>query len=369
MTPLRFSQADVELILDEMDRFVATRLHAVFQKHENVPDLEAVQGLLNELQVQGLLGGGEDAPRALWSDPDEPTGVYMSLQILRRLAGCSAGFAYRCHQIAVAAWLLDRLGLVTGRLKSLALISQGSLGLGQGALADWLGGRSEASLQDWLSPDQPIYFHTGEGWEQLLLPIWQADRVQWGLASRASLQVESVPAAPGFDEIGCFALRAPVRRSQTELSCRESREVLAEVLRMDALAMIAIASGSLRRARELAWSYARDRRQGGCKIVEHPAVSLMLADIDLALSATENWLEVAPDRPGVMDLRWVLAARASLHPACCQAADQAIQVHGGNGYMRDYGLEKVWREQQLLRRLGGTGMEIKLYLSQCERSA
>jgi citronellyl-CoA dehydrogenase len=47
---------------------------------------------------------------------------------------------------------------------------------------------------------------------------------------------------------------------------------------------------------------------------------------------------------------------AKLHSAqmCCEVADECLQIHGGAGYMREYGIERAWRDLRLNRIGAGT---------------
>ncbi len=47
---------------------------------------------------------------------------------------------------------------------------------------------------------------------------------------------------------------------------------------------------------------------------------------------------------------------AKLHAAriAVEVADECIQIHGGNGYMKEYGIERVWRDLRLNRIGAGT---------------
>jgi alkylation response protein AidB-like acyl-CoA dehydrogenase len=47
---------------------------------------------------------------------------------------------------------------------------------------------------------------------------------------------------------------------------------------------------------------------------------------------------------------------AKLHAArtVVEVADECIQIHGGAGYMKEYGIERVWRDMRLQRIGGGT---------------
>ena len=47
---------------------------------------------------------------------------------------------------------------------------------------------------------------------------------------------------------------------------------------------------------------------------------------------------------------------AKLHAAqmCCEVADECLQIHGGAGYMREYQIERAWRDLRLNRIGAGT---------------
>ena len=47
---------------------------------------------------------------------------------------------------------------------------------------------------------------------------------------------------------------------------------------------------------------------------------------------------------------------AKLHASqmCCEVADECLQIHGGAGYMREYKIERAWRDLRLNRIGAGT---------------
>jgi citronellyl-CoA dehydrogenase len=47
---------------------------------------------------------------------------------------------------------------------------------------------------------------------------------------------------------------------------------------------------------------------------------------------------------------------AKLHASqmCCEVADECLQIHGGAGYMREYRIERAWRDLRLNRIGAGT---------------
>jgi acyl-CoA dehydrogenase len=102
----------------------------------------------------------------------------------------------------------------------------------------------------------------------------------------------------------------------------------------------AIARGIARRAYEMALDYARDRHQGGVAIIEHDAVSDMLA----AMAA-----RLALPLPSTIGDAQAIAVKVSLTDAAVETTIDAVQVFGGTGYMRETGIEKLMRDAMYCR--------------------
>lgn len=120
--------------------------------------------------------------------------------------------------------------------------------------------------------------------------------------------------------------------------------------RDQALALVgAIACGNARGALRRAVGYARERYQGGDLIIEHALVRGMLGKSLADLRAAEALVESALARGG--DDRVLAKVIATRHGE--QLCLDAVQVFGGNGYMRDYGVEKHLRDAKMLSLVGG----------------
>jgi acyl-CoA dehydrogenase len=89
----------------------------------------------------------------------------------------------------------------------------------------------------------------------------------------------------------------------------------------------------------------------------------MLSDIERAHYNAELALRACARPVGELDLGMVAASRATLYEVLCLAADQVVQVHGGIGYMRDAGAEKILRDMNMLRLQAGGTREIRLFLA------
>ncbi|MBC7231031.1 MAG: acyl-CoA/acyl-ACP dehydrogenase [Actinobacteria bacterium] len=138
------------------------------------------------------------------------------------------------------------------------------------------------------------------------------------------------------------------------------REALAATERTLYLGLAAVANGIVRKAFQKAYDYARQRYQAGKLIIEHQAMRLMLARM---LCAMEEGRALIRRASGVEDLAPAIIAWRRAGANACQAAMDGVQIHGGYGYMRDYGMERLMRdakycqmfprpeEEQLLRLL------------------
>jgi hypothetical protein len=59
-------------------------------------------------------------------------------------------------------------------------------------------------------------------------------------------------------------------------------------------------------------------------------------------------------------------AKRYVTDACFDVADQALQLHGGYGYLREYGLEKIVRDLRVHRILEGTNEIMRVVIGRAE---
>ncbi len=57
---------------------------------------------------------------------------------------------------------------------------------------------------------------------------------------------------------------------------------------------------------------------------------------------------------GEYPVREISMSKLHASRVLCEVADECIQIHGGAGYMREYGVERVWRDARLNRIGAGT---------------
>ncbi len=354
---------DIPALLDEVERFARTRIDAAVARPEIPLDGTTLAQLTGEAADLGLLSLSTDSDGyGLWQQAAGKGGMLLSLRMLRRLGEASAGLAFAWHRITLAAYVARHLGLPLNGDAPLGttLVPTGHLGLARTSLARWLTGqpRSDgdlALLADWLDRrEHDTVLYAPPDWETLLLPVWHQDTIAWQSVSRSDWQVAGCARAHGFDELAAFRLReSPISTARTVRVPDHPRALFASVLKMDMLGLMAIGGGALARAQAMATDYAAVRRQGGKLIAAHAAVQQLLADIELARLRVDQALDGLALALDEVDLGAVAASRIDAHKHLCHAANQAVQVHGGIGYMRDLGVEKILRDQNMLRLQAG----------------
>lgn len=115
--------------------------------------------------------------------------------------------------------------------------------------------------------------------------------------------------------------------------------------------------GGAQAAYEKAASYLADRQAFGGALLDEPTIRFTLADMATALEASRTLLWRAAtalddDHPDKVEL--CAMAKRYVTDACYDVADQALQLHGGYGYLTEYGLEKIVRDLRVHRILEGT---------------
>lgn len=359
-------------ILAEVDRF-STRVIDPRAARPEAPMLrEALAEILGAAREVGLLPEeGAEPGVALWEGHEE--GALTTVRALARMARANTGVALAAHQTAAAARLAGALDLPSKEGAVPAV--EGRFGIGRGALGRYLRGDDldpgeRALLADVYAAGAPRVLTTRHDFTAILAPVSDAaGLVQWALHERASLEVIEHPHAHGLDELSTisFAEAGPAQR--TTLDGEQSRDRFAEALSVMSLGLVATALGAAVRAHALAVGYAITRRQGGKTIVDHAAVQALLASSRGAVDAVEAQLEAVAQRP--LDraaLPRILALRAEAHPLLCRGINDALQVFGGMGYMRDTGLEKALRDANHLRVICGSPVELPLVIAAWERS-
>ena len=116
------------------------------------------------------------------------------------------------------------------------------------------------------------------------------------------------------------------------------------------------AVGMARAAYEAALSYAKERETFGKPIFEHQAVQFRLADMATQIEAARQliWHAASMKDAGLPCLKEAAMAKLFASEMAERVCSDAIQVHGGYGYVSDFPVERIYRDVRVCQIYEGT---------------
>ena len=138
-----------------------------------------------------------------------------------------------------------------------------------------------------------------------------------------------------------------------------------EILDGGRISVAAMGLGLAQGAYDLSAAYAQSRNQFGRPIVKFQAIQFKLADMAVELAAARAlvyraaWLK-DQGRPYALE-----ASIAKLYTgeASRRAVNEAVQIHGGYGYMEEYPISRLYRDQKVLEIGEGTNEVQRLVIA------
>ncbi|WP_407570010.1 acyl-CoA dehydrogenase family protein [Deinococcus altitudinis] len=175
-------------------------------------------------------------------------------------------------------------------------------------------------------------------------PGVRVGKIDEKMGQKGSLSAEVI-----FDEA---ALPEGSLLGPQDLGYREALSILTN----GRVGIAARSTGAMQRLLDLCIVHAKAREQFGKPIAEFQAVQFMLAEMEIDIQTSRLlWQKVAWMVDAGQDVRR-MASVAKYHAteALSRVADKAVQVAGGMGYMKEYPIERFYRDQRLLRIYEGT---------------
>ncbi len=123
------------------------------------------------------------------------------------------------------------------------------------------------------------------------------------------------------------------------------------------LNIAACSLGGAQAALSKALVYAAERKAFGKAIAEFQAQQFRLADMETGLAAARSLLYTAAARLDIKApdaSKWSAMAKRFVTDTGFDVANEALQIHGGYGYLHDYGIEKLVRDLRVHQILEGT---------------
>ncbi len=131
------------------------------------------------------------------------------------------------------------------------------------------------------------------------------------------------------------------------------------------ISIAALSLGIAKGAYEASVKYAKERHQFGQPIANFQAISFKLADMATKISAAELLTRQAGDlkNAGVKCTREAAMAKYYASEISVQISTDAVQIHGGYGYTKDFPVEKYYRDSKLCTIGEGTSEIQKLVIA------
>lgn len=145
----------------------------------------------------------------------------------------------------------------------------------------------------------------------------------------------------------------------------EGSHMMLSTLDNGRLSIAAMGLGLAQGAFEMALAYANERKQFGKPISKFQINAFKLADMATKIELARNLLYKAC---WLKDNKKPFAKEAAMSKLYCseiarEVADEAVQIHGGYGLMKDYPIERFYRDQRLLQIGEGTSEIQRLVIS------
>jgi alkylation response protein AidB-like acyl-CoA dehydrogenase len=124
--------------------------------------------------------------------------------------------------------------------------------------------------------------------------------------------------------------------------------------------------GGAQAALDKTLAYMKERKAFGKRLDEFQALQFRLADMATGLEGARSLLwraAAAFDRKDADTTQFSAMAKRFVTDTCFEIANQALQLHGGYGYLADYGIEKIVRDLRVHQILEGSNEIMRLIVA------
>jgi alkylation response protein AidB-like acyl-CoA dehydrogenase len=117
-------------------------------------------------------------------------------------------------------------------------------------------------------------------------------------------------------------------------------------------------------AYEIALKYSKERKAFGKEIFNHQAIAFKLADMYVKVTAAKLLvMKAACEKMKVKILHSGAMAKLYASEIALEVANEAVQIHGGNGYVAEYHVERMMRDSKITQIYEGTSEIQRIVIS------
>lgn len=143
-------------------------------------------------------------------------------------------------------------------------------------------------------------------------------------------------------------------------------KIAMQVVDRGRIGIAAMAIGLSQAALDEAVKYSKEREAFGKSISEYQGLQWMLAEMETELQVGRLYTYFAAslkDKPGYRLSKEASIAKLFTTEASNRIVHKAVQIHGGYGYMKEYKVERLYRDQRILEIFEGTSQVQKMVIS------
>ncbi|PLX23934.1 MAG: acyl-CoA dehydrogenase [Ignavibacteria bacterium] len=145
----------------------------------------------------------------------------------------------------------------------------------------------------------------------------------------------------------------------------DGSHIMLQTLDDGRLSIVAMGLGLAQGAYEMALEYSKQRKQFGKEISKFQVIAFKLTDMAMKVELARNLLYKACwlKQTGQPFAKESAMAKLYCSEIAKEVADEAVQIHGGYGLMKEYDIERFYRDQRLLQIGEGTSEIQRLVIS------
>lgn len=143
-------------------------------------------------------------------------------------------------------------------------------------------------------------------------------------------------------------------------------KIAMQVVDRGRIGIAAMAIGLSQAALDEAVKYSKEREAFGKSISEYQGLQWMMAEMETELQVGRLYTYFAAslkDKPGYRLSKEASIAKLFTTEASNRIVHKAVQIHGGYGYMKEYKVERLYRDQRILEIFEGTSQVQKMVIS------